>query len=619
MTILRVNTIAGIGSTHFGTTLSGNVKFNSQNYVVLPKGTSTQSGVLRDTADVVGTGGTFYDNLVLAMPFNAATGLRDVSSRNRNPGYGGTTNNVSISSTISKYYGSSVKFDGTGDFLQFTGIGSDFVFDNQFTIEFWIRLNSIVVPAGVNPSPISFIKSDGTNGGQVYLNATNNFFSLWNGSSDIVTTGNSSVTTDSWFHVAVTRDSSNNCRIFLDGTLKNTASSTFVFGNTPGSLRIGTFNVDAAANTIDGFMQDLRIYKGIAKYASSFTPPDRIAEVGVGFTAGQLRYNTDSNRVELYDGNQWTQVQMSQVGLGTGGDTGAGARGVFGGGIQTPVNVNIIEYINIVSTGNAIDFGDLVSARDSVSSLSSSTRGVFSGGGPSSNILEYITIASTGNTQDFGDMTISTGHHTSASNETRGLNAGGPESVSPLNTIDYITIASTGNAVDFGDLTQARWFAGGGRSNSTRAIFCAGWLSPATGYNIIDFVTIATLGNAQDFGDTTLSQYGSGQGNSSSPTRSIWAGGSSTGGTPGANNVIQYVQINTLGNAAEFGDLSRECRGTGSTGNSIRGIFAGGAPGYSNIIDYVIISQFGNAVDFGDLSGNRAFTPAGLSNAHGGL
>jgi hypothetical protein len=102
MTILRVNTIAGIGSTHFGTTLSGNIKFNSQNYVVLPKGTSTQSGVLRDTVDVVGTGGTFHDNLVLAMPFNQATGLRDVSSRNRNPAVYG---NVGIATTVSKYYG----------------------------------------------------------------------------------------------------------------------------------------------------------------------------------------------------------------------------------------------------------------------------------------------------------------------------------------------------------------------------------------------------------------------------------------------------------------------------------------------------------------------------------
>jgi len=112
MTILRTNTIAGVGTTTFGPTLSGNLEFNSQNYVVLPKGTSTQEGVLRTTADVVGTGGTYYDNLVLAMPFNAATGLTDVSSRNRNPAAYG---NVAISTAQSKYYGSSAYFYGSSD------------------------------------------------------------------------------------------------------------------------------------------------------------------------------------------------------------------------------------------------------------------------------------------------------------------------------------------------------------------------------------------------------------------------------------------------------------------------------------------------------------------------
>ena len=135
MTVLRVNTIAGIGTTTFGPTFGGNLEFNSQNYIVLPKGSSTQQGVLRDIPDVVGTGGTFYDNLVLAMPFNQANGLRDVSSRNRNPGAYG---NVSISSTISKYYGSSAKFDGSGDYLELVGVGSDFAYDNgNYTMETW--------------------------------------------------------------------------------------------------------------------------------------------------------------------------------------------------------------------------------------------------------------------------------------------------------------------------------------------------------------------------------------------------------------------------------------------------------------------------------------------------
>ena len=138
MTILRTNTIAGIGET-FGPLLDGDLEFNSQNYIVLPKGSSNQQGVLRTTEDVIGVGGTYYDNLVLAVSFNEATGFRDVSSRNRNPGAYG---NVAISTAQSKYYGSSAYFDGSGDYLSIdVGIStstSDFVLGpsgSNFTIE----------------------------------------------------------------------------------------------------------------------------------------------------------------------------------------------------------------------------------------------------------------------------------------------------------------------------------------------------------------------------------------------------------------------------------------------------------------------------------------------------
>jgi len=141
MTVLRVDTIAGIGQT-FGPLLDGDLEFNSQNYIVLPKGSSNQQGVLRTTEDVIGVGGTHYDNLVLAMPFNEATGLRDVSSRNRNPGNYG---NVAISTAQSKYYGSSAYFDGTDDELRVgytTTTQSDFDFSSyNFTIESYVYLN----------------------------------------------------------------------------------------------------------------------------------------------------------------------------------------------------------------------------------------------------------------------------------------------------------------------------------------------------------------------------------------------------------------------------------------------------------------------------------------------
>ena len=167
---------------------------------------------------------------------------------------------------------------------------------------------------------------------------------------------------------------------------------------------------------------------------------------------GAMRFNSDSQKLEYYDGSQWVQVSTFSPNLN------GGARGVFGGGFA-PGSVNTIDFITISSTGNALDFGDLTQARYGPGACSSSTRGVFGGGflTPANlNTIDFITISSTGNAVDFGDLTQTRYGPGACSSSTRGVFGGGyiPTIV---NTIDYITISSTGNATDFGDLTQARY------------------------------------------------------------------------------------------------------------------------------------------------------------------
>jgi hypothetical protein len=78
-------------------------------------------------------------------------------------------------------------------------------------------------------------------------------------------------------------------------------------------------------------------------------------------------------------------------------------RGIFGIGHNTSGYNNIIEFITIATTGNATDFGDLTTALGCErASTSSTVRGVFAGGGPSAagssiNIIDFVTIMSTGN------------------------------------------------------------------------------------------------------------------------------------------------------------------------------------------------------------------------------
>jgi hypothetical protein len=62
--------------------------------------------------------------------------------------------------------------------------------------------------------------------------------------------------------------------------------------------------------------------------------------------------------------------------------------GVFGGGFVGAAAVNTITFVSIETTGNSTDFGDLTVAREQLSSCSSSSRGLFGGGSPSTNVID---------------------------------------------------------------------------------------------------------------------------------------------------------------------------------------------------------------------------------------
>ena len=183
--------------------------------------------------------------------------------------------------------------------------------------------------------------------------------------------------------------------------------------------------------------------------------------------AGAMRFNTDSSQMEIYDGNQWTGILATSPELQTGG-----TRGIFAGGyIQGGGNVDNIEFINVSTTGNATDFGNLtVSRRQQGQSGADRSRGVFLGGRASpvnKDTIDVITIASTGNATDFGDLTAQKRGANGLSSPTRGVFCGAITPASPgfSNSIDFVTIASTGNGTDFGDLTDTPRAFGGTCSN----------------------------------------------------------------------------------------------------------------------------------------------------------
>ena len=346
---------------------------------------------------------------------------------------------------------------------------------------------------------------------------------------------------------------------------------------------------------------------------------------------GAIRFNTDSQKLEFYAQDQWFEMVIDTPALGTSSDTGAGARGVFGGGYTvTPAFTvfNVIEYITISSTGNVVDFGDLSAGKLGLSACSSSTRGVFGGGATPTpaftylNTIEYITISSTGNVVDFGDLSAGKYALSACSSSTRGVFGGGatPTPVATrFNVIEYITISSTGNVVDFGDLSGVRLHFSP-CSSSTRGVFGGGFTpTPVTTYlNTIEYITISSTGNVVDFGDLSAGNWG--PTSCSSATRGIFAGGYNT---PTVYiNTIEYITLSSLGNAINFGDLITTPWLAGACSSSTRAIVGGGFTANpnirTNVIQYVTIQSQGDAIDFGDLTATKN-APAACSNGHGGL
>ena len=343
-------------------------------------------------------------------------------------------------------------------------------------------------------------------------------------------------------------------------------------------------------------------------------PPSEIPQ-------GAIRFNTDTHKLEFYAQGEWWMMSTDTPNLAkgsAGSDRQPGARGLFAGGYTSGAG---IEYLNISSTGNGSDFGDLAAASTRwLSGAASRTRGVFAGGQevPSpgfTNKIQFVTFATTGDSTNFTD-TLSASKLAMAgmSNETRGVFAGGQSpSDDHIAAMDYITIASTGETrADFGDLVEDRRNASG-LSSPTRGLI-AGGQTPSV-VNTIEFITISTLGDAQDFGDLIAANSAI-NGCFSNSTRGLLGGGSA------GTNLISFITIATLGNADNFGDLTVIRQEMGGVSSPTRGIFAGGrtspATTELNHMDSVEIATQGNAVDFGDLNSARR-APGSVSNAHGGL
>ena len=247
------------------------------------------------------------------------------------------------------------------------------------------------------------------------------------------------------------------------------------------------------------------------------------------------------------------------------------------------------------------------------SNAGTGTRAIFAGGyAPSGgtpnqtfDTVDAFTIEILGNAIDFNNLTSARVRNAGFSDATRAFAAGGVGPVASqystiADNIEFCNFASQNNFVDFGNLTDARG-SGAGFSDKTRGCLAGG----TYGYvNTIDYVTMQSAGNAVDFGDLAITNKVGEVGGCQSSTRGFTFGGIRISSPDTQTfNVIQVVTIQTTGDSTDFGDMMYANYALASASNATRGIKAGGyGPNYTSRIEYLTLSSEGNTVRFGDLT-----------------
>ena len=174
-----------------------------------------------------------------------------------------TVGDAQVSTAVTKFGTGSMKFDGTGDWLTLPDTPNLQLGTGNFTIEGWVYLNAVGAARG-------FVsKGTSTTGWSLGTNSSNQVVFSY-ASSSITSTGTLSVST--WYFVTVVREGTgtNQTKIYINGTNDGTGTVATNFNQTS-IMYVGADRVGGSA--LNGYIDDLRITKGIARYTATFTPP----------------------------------------------------------------------------------------------------------------------------------------------------------------------------------------------------------------------------------------------------------------------------------------------------------------------------------------------------------
>jgi hypothetical protein len=180
-----------------------------------------------------------------------------------------TVGDAKLSTSVVKYGSTSMSFDGTGDYnVQPTSINFGYG-TGDFTIEFWVYFNTV----SSDQTIVSNLTSVSSVNPHIYLLGSGSTIRYYTNSADRIV--GSAVSINTWYHVAVSR-TAGSTRLFINGTQ---SGSTYTDSNNYGTsapLGVGTYysaGAPVSSSTLNGYISDLRITRGVARYTANFTPP----------------------------------------------------------------------------------------------------------------------------------------------------------------------------------------------------------------------------------------------------------------------------------------------------------------------------------------------------------
>lgn len=209
----------------------------------------------------------YFSNVALLLHCNgsdASTTFTDNSSGGKTVTANG---NAQIDTAQSKFGGASGLFDGTGDYLSAADSADWYFATGDFTIETFIRFNSV---SGNQSIYSQFVDLD--NRIQVRFLGATTALSLFVRTGAVTTISAGATwapSTGTWYHVALTR-SGTTFRFFADGALLGGGTDADEIPNLATGIQIGASN---AGETFNGWLDEYRVTKGVARYTAAFTPP----------------------------------------------------------------------------------------------------------------------------------------------------------------------------------------------------------------------------------------------------------------------------------------------------------------------------------------------------------